>query len=121
MTMCDQHLTEIYSALLLQINKEHIVVFFPGHFSVAKSHDALPDRHSALFKGKFCHTPFFSKANFATRPFFKGKFRNAPISITSLLPYDLTWSAKSASLIVCDAPTVLDLLERRQRLIDYIN
>ena len=24
MTMCDQHLTEIYSALLLQINKEHI-------------------------------------------------------------------------------------------------
>ena len=76
------------------------VVFFPGHFSVAKSHAALPDRHSA---------------------FLKGKFRHAPLSITSLLPYDLTWSAKSASLTVCDAPTVLDLLERRQRLIDYIN
>ena len=68
------------------------LVLFPGHFSVAKSHAALPDRHSALFKGKF---------------------RHAPLSITSLLPYDLTWSAKSASLIVCDAPTVIDLLERR--------
>ena len=43
------------------------IVFFPGHFSVAKSHAALPDRHAALFKGKFRHAPFFSKAYFAKR------------------------------------------------------
>ncbi|KAH3840009.1 hypothetical protein DPMN_113450 [Dreissena polymorpha] len=42
-----------------------------GHFSVAKSHAALPGRHAALFKGKFRQAPFFSKAN------FKGKFRHA--------------------------------------------
>ncbi|KAH3696932.1 hypothetical protein DPMN_084414 [Dreissena polymorpha] len=37
------------------------LVFFPGHFSVSKSHAALPDRHAALFKGKFRHAPFFQR------------------------------------------------------------
>ena len=59
----------VFKLSILYLPRFKSLVFFQGLFSVAMCHVALPDRHSALFKGKN---------------------RHAPLLITSVLPYALT-------------------------------
>ena len=54
MTMCDQHLTEIYSALLLQINKEHSLTVIQSHLSANHNKERVNLWHK-IIKDSYYH------------------------------------------------------------------